>query len=283
MWETAALLLAAVGGYIFSLGCTVTRVAVLREEGQGLFFRAAFWGYVFFQAACLCLYPFQVSPGDTPSTSAWDFWTHPLAYDAFGSLVLIPELLLQSIAAFQSELLAPAALALALGSLAWLPVNAIVKRLIFPQRLVARQIDDHGTEFEKMLYTALAQQRMLLITLESAQVYAGWIIRTPSLELRNDDPGAGAGMLCALSGFRDPETKQVQFTTDYSWLYREGAETYVGEVETFIPLGRVMTATWFDPTLFREFQLRGDLTQPDEDDADPDQEPGTGDGVSAGY
>lgn len=271
MWETAALLLAAVGGYTFNRGCDLTRVAVSREEGQGLFFRSVFWGYVFFQAACLCLFPFRVSPDPAASTSVWDFWTNPTDHDALSSLALIPELLLQSIAEFQSELLAPAALALAFGSLAWLPINAVANSVISLDRLVARQIDAHGTELEKMLFTALAEQRMLLITLESAQVYAGWIIRTPNLELKNDDPGAGAGMLCALSGFRESETQQVQFTTDYTWLHREGAEAHMGEVETFIPLGRVMTATWFDPKLFREFQLRGDLARPDGKDSDPEQ------------
>lgn len=260
MWETAALLLAAVGGYVFSLRCTVSRVAALRSAGQALFFRAVFWGYIFFQSACLWLYPSRIRASDAVSTSVWSYWADSISNGAILlSIRLIPDVLLDSVRAFEADPFTPAVLALLIGAVLSWPVNLVIRKLVPDRVLVARQVDEHGSELEKMLYLSFGEGRMLLITLESGKVYAGWVFSTPSLEVDNADPGAGASILGYKSGYRDPTTKRVVFTTDYRWIYSGDDYVDVEELVTLIPLRRVLSATWFDPDLYDAFQKHGNL------------------------
>jgi len=101
---------------------------------------------------------------------------------------------------------------------------------------------------------------MLLITLDSGKVYAGWVIRTPRADASNQDPGAGFGLLVYRSGYRKAETQKVVFTTDYKWLLEQtdpdtGTETLSPDtLSTFIPLHRVVVITNFDEQYYEKFQ-----------------------------
>lgn len=293
MWETAAFVLAIIGGYVFSLRCKITRLAILKSSGHALFYRAAFWGYIHFQASCLILLIFRSDPD---LSSFFIFWLSPFDHSAATAAWTT---MVDSVSVFEGDLLAPSLLAMWLGLFLWIPTNLVLGAFM-PQRvLVARLVQEYGTDLEKTLMTSLAEFRMLLITLDTGKVYAGWVVRTPNLDFDNQDPGAGFDLLTFMSGYRESPTMKVVFTTDYTWIYEEdhgspekantdaaadgapsdeggaAAESPTGtpaapeadeaeplhqltvdELVTFIPIRRIVSTTFFDPALFDEFQRR---------------------------
>jgi hypothetical protein len=248
--ESASLLLAIVGGFIFSDRFKVTQLRIARATGYELAFLSMVSAYLFFQVACLGLYPFY-APG-------WTFdgflalWLHPVenrlpvavVRDVIGSLVL-----------FKSNLIPPSVTAFWIGVLAWYPANKIVGRFWLPIQLYARMVTQYGSELERLLLSAVATGRQVQATLDNGKVYVGSVIQLPKLRRTERDQLLGFTLLVTKSGYRDAKTHKFCLTTNYDWIYDSKAPlAKVGELETFIPLQRIVSATYFDPALYEQFQ-----------------------------
>ena len=240
--SSIVLILAVVGGYAFTLNYFPTQQRTLRSTGYALFYRSVFWGYVFFHASCLVLFIIRENGG---LGHAWYFWTNKENLTAEIEFFAV---LSDSIASSQDNLIAPSLLALWMGLLISFPLNAIVTK-----KLKANIIAKSSSQLERILTSSLVNRQMLLITLDSGKVYAGWVIKTPDVGDNNSDPGSGFKLLAFRSGYRCTETQAVVFTTDYEWLFDEDQSVSVDQLSTFVPLNRVVAITNFDPDLFDEF------------------------------
>lgn len=250
MTESVVLFLAAAGGYAFTRNFKVTRLSVLKSSGYALFFRAVLWGYVFFHAACLLLLIIRLEPY---WQSVLSYWLHPLENEFYRYGITV---FFDSIEHYKNNLAVPSIMALWFGLFLSFPANWIFSSKALHFRIALAS----GSELESILASALGNRQMLLITLDSKKVYAGWVIRTPRLDVSNQDPGTGFELLVYKSGYRHSDIHKVIFTTDYSWLLdashtKSGDKSYtVDALSTFIPLHRVVTITNFDRDLYLKFQ-----------------------------
>lgn len=123
-----------------------------------------------------------------------------------------------------------------------------------------RAIERHGTDLDKLLNAALADERKVSLTLNSRKWYVGYVSRAPSLSPRE----AYVSISPVLSGFRSPETLEVEVTTDYV----PALESEVGSrnFAVIIPLATIVSAAFFDDEIFIRFTGE-----------DPHEEPSQGD------
>ena len=123
-----------------------------------------------------------------------------------------------------------------------------------------RAIERHGTDLDKLLNTALADERKVSLTLNSRKWYVGYVSRAPNLSPRE----AYVSISPVLSGFRTQDTLEVEVTTDYV----PALESELGsrKFAVIIPLGTIVSAAFFDDEVFIRFTGE-----------DPHNEPGQGD------
>lgn len=257
--ESAALLLAVVGGFIFSDRFKVTQLRIARATGYELAFLSIVFAYAFFHLACLGLYPFY-APTWT-FDGFLDLWLHPIAnrldravaHDFVGALVL-----------FKDNLVPPSIVAFWIGALAWYPANKIVGWCWLPIDIYARMVTRYGSEMERLLLSAVAISRQVQATLDNGKVYVGSVIQLPKLRRPARDQLVGFTLLVTKSGYRDDKTHELCLTTSYEWIYDPKTPlAKVGELETFIPLQRIVSATYFDPALYALFQKQPPVIQPE--------------------
>lgn len=121
-------------------------------------------------------------------------------------------------------------------------------------RRVVEQRDDH---LEQLFFRSLTNKDSLSFTLKSGKVYVGQVLRMPT-DLANER--RYARLLPILSGYRDPTTHRLTFTTDYSKVYaRMGASggahagSTADEFALVIPIAEVATASLFDWDVYEWF------------------------------
>ncbi len=151
--------------------------------------------------------------------------------------------------------LGSAAIALALGLVAWYPANLLISERK-EIRWITRYGDDH---LQKLLYSAQRKRRMVSITLESGKVYVGHIIRVP-LNMVSAD--SHIEIAPNMSGYRDPTTKKVNFTTFYDdvilLLGEKNRPEWLHEDDFYkvIPVTRIEVTGFFDPDAYLAFLSR---------------------------
>ncbi|HNP36961.1 MAG TPA: hypothetical protein PKK10_14000 [Woeseiaceae bacterium] len=242
--SSIVLVLAVVGGYAFTLNYFPTHHRTIRSSGYALFYRSVFWGYVFFHAACLLLFILREADGLSG--------TFALFHDrsVWLDLPSIADVLIGPLRANLHDLITPSVLALWIGLIISLPLNAIVT-----EKMKAQISAKLSSQLELILTSSLVNAQMLLVTLDSGKVYAGWVIKTLDVAENNSDPGSGFRLLAYRSGYRSQDTQEVFFTTDYGWLFEEQQQLPVDNLATFIPLNRISAITNFDPELFDDFSV----------------------------
>ncbi len=113
--------------------------------------------------------------------------------------------------------------------------------------LVEKAIKD--SDFESLVMRAFKQESLLLITLKTNKVYVGWAVSAPN-------PSASRKhlrFLPYLSGYRDSETQEVIFMTDYfnilNRVSQEGNDfdhLCIEDFEVVVPTDQIVSCHLFD-------------------------------------
>jgi hypothetical protein len=123
-------------------------------------------------------------------------------------------------------------------------------------------IDEIGNELEKLLKLSQEERTLVQITLKNEKVYVGICGRIPK-----PDRTTYFVLIPFLSGFRDPRTKIVEFTTDYLDVYasyiKEGVATGINDLEMnlVINTNEVLTISKFDIDMYDRFNQSDSLSQ----------------------
>ena len=234
-----------VGGLIFSSHWNFTRWRVAREEGHRLYFRAVFWGAVIFALVAIAR---PCVEGVVPLVS---------------SAVTYLKALIEPMA--KDELTAPALADLTItcfvAMLSGWPLAKLLN-FAFPEREWIRRAIEKD-DLEKLLLRAADEEVPLCVTMDDRKVYVGYVVE-------GFDPALGRKSILILpliSGYRDEDTLEVNFTTFYTYLYgaREAMDRTAPlpapldylTAEDFIivlPVDRIASYRLFDVAAYNKFQ-----------------------------
>lgn len=184
------LLLPLLGGYLFLRWWNPTRFHALRAEKERLLLMAALPGLASLIIAFAVVkglgaaFPCASWPR-IPCIPAW--WKSNVPFDYLGTSLL----------------------AFALGASVWWPWNKW-----FCEQKVAldKVIDEDQIPFELLLKKAQDQTKTVSVTMSNGKVYVGWVTHTFNPAL----PTRFIQILPIKSGYRDENTKWLEFTTFYS-------------------------------------------------------------------
>lgn len=185
------LLLPLLGGYFFITHWLPTRFATKRYAGERLLFHAAAAGLAWLVAGF-----FGVTLLDSVVPSIEAEWKKLVPFPYAGTSLL----------AFLG------------GALGWWPLNLLL-------RLSGRDRDHYaraareawGDYLEILLEDSIQRSLPVAVTLKNGKFYIGWV-------LQNFDPAYERKYVRLLptdSGYRDPTTHRLNFTTNYSPVLRE--------------------------------------------------------------
>ncbi|MBI5450358.1 MAG: hypothetical protein HY940_03285 [Gammaproteobacteria bacterium] len=248
------LILPLIGGYAFSITWTASLYNSAREDGQRIYFRAAFYG-VFLTLCAICIHIILLN------YSAGYSRLLATASEAIGAAGVVPEMWSTvAIVAilFISFMLGP------LASHALNLLNVIIPSWNKYQLLQAIKHD----ELEELIYHSVKYEKPLLVTLDSGKVYVGWAVVAPN-------PLAAVKhikMLPLLGGYRNKDTQQVEFTTNYheiiTSIEQESDLDHLTLDDFFVilPTKNIILVHGFDITAYNKFSTRGDEEPTDEAD-----------------
>jgi hypothetical protein len=243
-----------VGGFYFCSNWNFTRWRISREEGHRLYFRAIFFGALIFSLVALT-HPLvqKIAPPYAGAVETVKDFARPLAKEgaaaeAFADLTVI---------CFISML--------AGWPLAWL-LNLVFWRRYWLRRAILKD------DVEAFLLDAAERDNSIAVTMDDQKVYVGFVVE-------GFDPTIGRKcieLLPLMSGYRDPETRVVRFTTFYTELY--GPDESMDQSAplppplealtpedfiTLLPVDRIASYRLFHPSAYVEFQKLGPvLAQP---------------------
>ncbi len=228
-------LLPLLGGFIFIRQFSLTRFSTSRLSGQRLVIWAALAGLVFLSASRVMvtlLLTFLPIIGD------WWRVIIPFQYSgtAFGALFL--------------------------GGILWIPAN----RLINKEWALDWTTQRFGSQVEILFADSFKNDKQVQVTLNSGKVLVGYVVWQP-LEPHTDN--SYIGILPTLSGYREAESKRVEFTTSYVPIYQamdDAENPQVSEhleADDFIKFFRmsdIELASIFDPDVYLHFDLDSETT-----------------------
>jgi hypothetical protein len=235
----ATLVLSVVGGYAFASHWRFTAFATRRTEGHHLYFRAAFYGTVFFISALLI--------------RLWLLATFPY-YDQLESELgtYIAPALKEPRNSRQVELVITAVFSLFLG-----PLFAVVLNILSPRDWGLRR---SFSALDALMFRAQRADMPVCITLNTGKAYIGLVVRITD----PDHPPPSITMLPMFSGFRNDQGR-LKLTTDYAAVYKELARepekikdlklpSVLREVfEMIIRADTIVSATMFSPAIYAKF------------------------------
>lgn len=250
MEAAAALLLALVGGYLFTHEFYLTRYKAAREDGHRLYFRAAFLGSLLLVASLFIV--------------AATAWLGPLVpgYSAINGFVLehIGELLFKPTDNIHAQF--NFAIACLLAMLLGNPAARFLNWVFAGRRDKALWEAISKDELEDMLMRALVLAKPVQITMSNAKVYVGFVSRTPEPHTVRKQ----VTLVPLMSGYRNVEGK-VTFTTFYDRLYAKlGDDFDEDDFRIVLPIDKCLSFALFDIQTYARFQER------DEDEASKDSE-----------
>ena len=123
-------------------------------------------------------------------------------------------------------------------------VNLVIRKDRAKRILVAR--NDNG--FLRLFHEAIAENRMVSVSLSSKKVYIGYVLRTPNLSPQEQF----VGLLPVVSGYRDKDTLRLVPTTDYGPAISSGV-TPANDFEITFALSSIESANLFDPKAYPLF------------------------------
>ncbi len=133
-------------------------------------------------------------------------------------------------------------------------INLIVnKSFRFKNYVVGRAVDLFGNELEILFKNSVKYGWPIQITLKNDKVYLGYIDSTPLPSKTNY-----FDLMPLYSGYRDPVTKELQFTTSYETVHDllelSGQENKIGMMIVVIKQDEVLSASPHDHDVYSRFQ-----------------------------
>lgn len=219
------LLLPLLGGYVFISGWNRTRFDARRYSGERLLFHAAIAGVVFLLVAFVAT---RIMVVLGPGAYAW--WRAIVPFEYTGTSFL----------------------AFILGAVVWWPLNRH-----FPLERESRRVIERRGDFLELLFSrSIEQTEQLSISLASGKAYVGFV--TSNLDPAFDRKYMR--LLPVLSGYRQPDTKELVITRDYAEVYAKHLDTdgdmldqFADEFQLVIPVSEIVTANLFDPDVYEMF------------------------------
>jgi hypothetical protein len=234
-----------VGGLIFCSTWNFTRWRVAREEGHRLYFRAVLFGALIFALVAL------VRPQIEPRFPRYSDWI-TAAKDLVRPMAKEP-----TSAAAVADLTVTCFMAMLAGwPLAWF-LNLFFRKEYWLRRAIKKDA------LEAFLLDAAEREISIAVTMDDRKVYVGYVVS-------GFDPEIGRKcilLLPLMSGYRDPETHILNFTTFYTELYgNEGAadttmplpppleHLTAEDFITVLPMDRIVSYRLFDAPAYTEFR-----------------------------
>lgn len=224
------LLIPALGGYWFLTKTDVTRYGVARQSGYHLFFQSAFAGFIFYVLGWLSALLVRTWLTDF---GAWlDAGNAPFPhFDA----VLISLLL-----------------AFGLSNV----LNSVTKPQDMQKQILEMDMKAHGQLIKNLLLQAMQAGSLIEISMRNGKAYIGYVTDQGGFTENDGD----VGLIPALSGFRDNETRQLVITTNYSPIINQ-CEKSDGEfshlsrnrLKVLVPNREIVSARHFDLTVAAHF------------------------------
>jgi len=133
----------------------------------------------------------------------------------------------------------------------------------WPQELAYSHAIEND-DFELLLYRAMANDKLVSVTMTKGKVYVGWIVRT----FDPCDERKYLRILPALSGYRASENLKVTFTTMYKTVIdsiinssgsenRQNANLEEEDFELVLAVSEIQSANIFDIEAYIRFQEQG--------------------------
>lgn len=257
------LFLPLIGGYVFTTHWNYTRYKSAVEEGQRLYFRAAQFAVIMFGLS-LSLH-LSLMHGT-------DGYKELITKEASRELAFLVNMTAEEVSsqALRLQLVLVSIYSFVLGVVLWIPLNILFwilwsmyvwnrKRLepetnflLLPPFFMEEIQDD---EFEKLIVTAAARPMPIAFTLETGNVFVGYVLyeRNPTFKRKD------VTILPLMSGVRDPEG-HIQFHTFYSPIYSKindstKALQHLSEddFKKVIPIARICSSNLFDIEAYEYF------------------------------
>ncbi|MCU7853906.1 MAG: hypothetical protein KZQ80_17030 [Candidatus Thiodiazotropha sp. (ex Monitilora ramsayi)] len=117
-----------------------------------------------------------------------------------------------------------------------------------------------NNDFEKLLIDAFFKDMPILFSLDNGKVYVGWVVAAPNpIHTRR-----AVRILPLLSGYRDSETHQVKFLTDYFEIFElissgkteELNHLSADDFEVVLPVDCIISSHLFDLMVYEFFQTQ---------------------------
>lgn len=121
------------------------------------------------------------------------------------------------------------------------------------KKAISDAIKKNGNELELLFESSFSKEHLIQLTLKNSKFYIGWVKALPIPQQSNY-----VQFLPAFSGYRDGESKQMIFTTQYLDVYA----TYVQEGEVIdlktmtsfvIKIEEIISANLFDMDMYERF------------------------------
>jgi hypothetical protein len=151
-------------------------------------------------------------------------------------------------------------LALTIGVVLPWALNALVP---YQASVASLHRRERSNSLERLLFNASIQTSLVQITLEDHKVYVGYVRHLPPNSSLQD---AYVELLPSFSGYRNPTTHEIVFTTFYEDIFQEFLDDEARDLGDFykvLPVRRIVSATVFDVDVYSRFH------DPDEPETRP--------------
>jgi hypothetical protein len=235
----AVFLLSLLGGYGFASLWRFTSYETRRTDGHHLYFRAAFYGAVFFAAAFMLR---VIALAYWPAYEAWDR----------AAITLVDPALKEPHDARQNSMVVAAAYSMLVG-----PLFALLLNVFTPKRWSLRR---SVNALDDLLLRAQYTDMPVSITLDSGKVYIGLVRRITDPNHRLPS----IVLFPMLSGHRDANG-YLKLTTNYRRVYdaldadpemraKHGLPTvWEPNFEVVLRADQIVSANMFSPSIYSEF------------------------------
>ena len=224
------LLLPLLGGFVFIRQFSLTRFSTSRLSGQRLVIWAALAGLVFLCGSRVVI---TLLLTYLPIIGSWWQAIIPFEYSGttFGALFL--------------------------GVTLWIPANRVINK----EWALDWTTQRFGSQLEILFADSFKNDKQVQITLNGGKVLVGYIAWQP-LEPHKDN--SYIGIQPTLSGYREGESKRVEFTTSYVAIYQAlddiqkpslSEDIDVDDFIKYFRMSDIELASVFDPDVYLLFDL----------------------------
>lgn len=212
------LLVPALGGYWLLTNIYIYKFLIYRESGYHLFLSVALCGTVLLVLARLCVVLFQ---GYVPARVV-AFWTEYALFDYSGTVAI-------------SAVLA-------------ITIPVVCNFFTDEKEEAMKAARTSGDFIERALQEAIDGRKLVELSTKSGKSYVG-LATESGVDVRVD---CDVVLIPVMSGYRDRETREVVFTTNYAELLSSWKSDR-DEFQIVLPGDEIASVRHFDPEAYQHF------------------------------